>query len=775
MDDSPPPARSARAPLRVALLVGTVYFGLAALNAWPVPVQLRTHLPHDLGDPVVTLTLLQWNTETRVFTERWWNGVGFYPLPDTMTLSDPRLGLSLLGAPVSWATGSAVAMYNVLYILSFVLSGLAAHALVFALTRTHAAAFVAGCAFAFAPFRAAHLAHLELLASYWMPVALLALHRWIEDRRAAWLALYSVSLALQGLFCAYYLPMFAVLVGAWVLWFAAGRVSVRQLAVFAAASVAGAGAMLPLFLRYRAAHEALGFARGLGEIEVYSADLAGLWAIAPELRFWPAVAAKNAEGYLFPGVTIVLLVVMLALRTRAAAQQSRRLQRARVSLLGFSAIVAGIALVALAYGPLAIELGRFTLSVTELRKPLSLVIAGLAAYTLLHPRVIAAARARSLVTFYALAAILMFAFALGPNPTVNGVKFLYRAPYWWLMSLPGFDESLRAPARFGMLAALSLSTAAGLAWWRLMGRPGRTKAIMTVALAALVTAEGWTGPGATFPVPERIAWPARCAGVPRLELPISTIEGEAAAQYRAMLSGVRSVNGTTGFVPPYMQALIAAMDARDPDALTALAEHGPLCVVVSRTARQGGAVARWAVDHPLMERLRSRTEHRYYRLHPTRAAGQAYGLTQSAALAIADARGTRGEADLHAITDAHPGTAWTVLAPRSGTDALTLSLTCSAAVSGLAISQGAYAADFARQLAVEVSSDGGTWNLAWTGTLGGRAVRAAIGDGRMVTMTLPLEQRQVRHVRLRAIGDVEQPRWSIADLAVFGTCGEPGV
>jgi hypothetical protein len=134
-----------------------VYVLLGILNTWPLAQRIGSHLPHDLGDAVVSLTLLQWNTEVPLFTACWWNGVGFYPLEDTLTFSDARLGLTLAGWPVKWATGSAVAMHNTLFILSFALSGLAMHGLVFTLTRSHSASFVAGCAYAFAPVRAAHL------------------------------------------------------------------------------------------------------------------------------------------------------------------------------------------------------------------------------------------------------------------------------------------------------------------------------------------------------------------------------------------------------------------------------------------------------------------------------------------------------------------------------------------------------------------------------------------------------------------------------------------
>ena len=130
----------------------------------------------------------------------------------------------MVSTPLIWATGSATAGYNVIFILSYACSALAAHALVRRLTRSGAAGFVAGCAYGFAPFRAAHLAHLELLLAWWMPLALLAAHWWLDTRSRRALALLAVTVAAQGLFTAYYLPLLGLLLALWALWVTAGRV-----------------------------------------------------------------------------------------------------------------------------------------------------------------------------------------------------------------------------------------------------------------------------------------------------------------------------------------------------------------------------------------------------------------------------------------------------------------------------------------------------------------------------------------------------------------------
>ena len=68
--------------------------------------------------------------------------------------------------------------YNVAVLLSFPLCGIAAYALAFELTGRHDAAWLAGLAFAFSPYRANEFGHLQMLSYFWAPVALLALHRY---------------------------------------------------------------------------------------------------------------------------------------------------------------------------------------------------------------------------------------------------------------------------------------------------------------------------------------------------------------------------------------------------------------------------------------------------------------------------------------------------------------------------------------------------------------------------------------------------------------------
>src|SRR4030095_1397933 len=94
--------------------------------------------------------------------------------------------------------GSLLVSYNLTVLLSYPLCGLAMFVLVRRLTNNTAGGFLAGLAYAFAPYRASHLPHIQMLVSYGMPLALLGLHEYLESRRWRWLFLFGLSLLGEG-------------------------------------------------------------------------------------------------------------------------------------------------------------------------------------------------------------------------------------------------------------------------------------------------------------------------------------------------------------------------------------------------------------------------------------------------------------------------------------------------------------------------------------------------------------------------------------------------
>jgi hypothetical protein len=172
--------------------------GLTLVLLHPITSHFATQVPHDLGDPLLSTTLLWWNAHTTPLTARWWDGFFFAPATGTIAFSDHRLGES-----PDRVTDHLARRFTDCRLQHHAVADVPAVCDRCAragtrCNRRHDAAILAGLAFGFSPYRFAHIEHLELLAAYGMPIALLALHQSLEDRRARWPILFALALLLQA-------------------------------------------------------------------------------------------------------------------------------------------------------------------------------------------------------------------------------------------------------------------------------------------------------------------------------------------------------------------------------------------------------------------------------------------------------------------------------------------------------------------------------------------------------------------------------------------------
>ncbi len=629
-----------------------LYAALTALLVWPLLGAFTTHVPHDAGDPMLSTWTLWWNARVLPFSEQWWNGPFYYPAADTLTLSDHRVGLSLLATPIIRFGASPLTAYNALFVLGYLLSAVGAYALCYDLTRSRSAALTGGLVFGFNPFRAAHLSHLELLATWWLPLIVLSLHRWARTRKRAWLVVLATTLTLQAITGGYYFVFAGVLVGLWLIWFVPPafarlrRASSRPApsavprsetvsgeVSHAEAREAGSGryvelaaalatpvlAILPVLLRYREAHAAMGLSRSIGEIEDLSADLAGLLTVPePLLLPGPRLASwHHPEGDIFPGAVAVLLVVAAFWASRSVPRSPARYPRWRIALLVLSGLAAIVALLPPIVGPLAFGFGGLRVSVTDPYKPWTVAILLIGVWTLTTARVREAWRQRSPLAFYSLATVALWLFALGPTARVFGERILYKAPYAWLMELPGIGSELRAPARFAMVAALTLAVAAALAFQRLTaGRSARVRRLALAVVGFAIAAESWVYPFTIAPAPSPLEVPGV---VPReaviVELPMGAFE-DAAAMYRATIHGRPIVNGMSGYTPPLHLELGKALEKGDVRPIADLAVDRPVAIFAARGA--GDALAKALLEQTPAVLVATTARHQVLLLSPHR-------------------------------------------------------------------------------------------------------------------------------------------------------------
>lgn len=740
-----------------------LYGLLTVVLTWPLILHMADRVPNDLGDSLLNVFLLSWNAREIPFTERWWNLPQFYPIPGTMAFSEHLLGLSVIATPAILATGNGVLGYNLALFLSFPLCALAAHLLGYEIARRHDVGLIAGLAYGFSPYRMSHFAHVQVLSSYWMPLALLGLHLYLRRRDWRSLALFAGAWYMQALACGYYLFYLSVLVGLWILWFAVGRVRLQELARIAGVWALAGVALLPVALGYLKYQRMYGLKRWPDEIESFSGDVASLLSASGNLRLWGDLNVYyRAEAAFFPGFALVLFVLLgTAIAWSAAArQQLSRLRVARL-LLAVAVVFAAVAASPLLFGPWRVEIGgvRF-LSVTQAHKPFSVAVLFATIALALHPSIRAGWTRRSPLVFYALAAVVMWLFALGPSPTFMGEPLLYKAPYAWLLMLPGVD-GVRVPARFWALATLCLAVAGGLAAGHVAIRWPRLRIAVPTVFAVLLLIEAWPRPVPLHRPPD--FRPARTDARARLEVPLGTAS-DVAVLYRATQHRLPVFNGYSGYFAPHYGSLQDLLASRHPQVLDVVAAFGPVELVVDHHGDGSGAWRAFARAHPGAEVVFEGPDHTVYRL--VRAADPPTLPTlEGRPVPIAAIEASLYQDRVGFMQDGDLVSRWDTGGPQDPTNVVTIDVGEVRRLRGVELQIGGYVADFPRELSIEVSRDGDAWEPAWSGPTAMLAFVAALESPRTVPLRLPL-QHEGRFIRLRQTGQHPVFYWTIAELQV---------
>ena len=756
-----------RRPVRWAFLS---YVGLTLLLFWRLIPQIGSALPSDAGDPVLNTWILWWNTQAFPLSEQWWSAPAFFPVADTLAFSENLLGLFPISGPVQWLSGNPVLAYNVTFLLSFPLSGLAAFLLGRELTGRDDASWIAGLVYAFAPYRMDHFSQIQVLSWYWVPVILLALHRYIREGRTRWLVLFGVAYLFQGLVNGYLFLFVPVLVGLWVLWFVP---LVRQVRV--AGSIALAGALagivaLPVLLRYQAVHDRFGFERSLAEMSYFSGDLTAILSAPRHVALWGWMDAFHGpEAQLFPGLTVVCLLIFGAVRFRwpRAGAPPRWIRKLRVLFATVSGIFLLLIVSRLALGPWALTIFGTDVSVAQFDKPFSIAMLFLTALALVSPTVLAARARRSVLGFYLLAVIAMWILTWGPFPTIFERDLIEHAPYSWLRVIPGF-EGLRVPARFWMLGTACLAAAAGLVLARVLPAASRLRSLAVGLVACGVLADGWVVEMPVSPLPKTSTSLVESASGAVLELPLGWLYDDLEAMYRSIGHGRAVVNGYSGHTPAHYPALRLGLAAGDGGVLTMLSELGVREVLVNRTGDAEGVSLRFVSSYPGARLIHETPDESLYRLPvPPEAllpkhSGKVLPVVGLTANVNPDAVGNAIDGDLKSRWESGPQLNGHYLVADLGAQQM---------IRAIQLALGPFMADYPRDLQIAVSDDGIDWRLKWRGPTAARAIAAAIRSPVSVEIDIPCDRCQGRFVRLSQRGQDPVYYWSIAELRILGVDG----
>ena len=256
--------------------LSAVYLGLAAAMTWPLIARLAYGMPGGHGDPLLSCWYLQHNIDALCdFSFRsFYQGNILYPSRDVVAFSEPFIATTLLALPLYLLAGcDIVVTYNLLLIVSFALSGLSMHVLVYSMTRSHKAALLGGIVFAFAPARFAQVEHLHLVTAYWMALVLWASGRFMRRRDLLSAFLAALFFVLNALTSMFYMVALSVLLCVWGLlhsrvFLRCWREIVPRMLVAAAAAVV---CILAVLGPYVSAHSKMGLKRTLSQNAAYAA------------------------------------------------------------------------------------------------------------------------------------------------------------------------------------------------------------------------------------------------------------------------------------------------------------------------------------------------------------------------------------------------------------------------------------------------------------------------------------------------------------------------
>jgi hypothetical protein len=184
----------------ILTLAMTYPVGLSLSSAIPMDHQIKGWYPGD-GDPwhylwafwLFKRGLSMWPPQLL------WTDLIYYPIGFEMPFL-PGIGVILLLAGVLQSFFNLTQIYNLLWLLSFVLSGYAMYLLGRHLFQDRAIAFLAGCLFAFSSYRMVHATeHLPIImASPFIPLFVLAVIKASQDLTTRYCVLAAVSLAMTA-------------------------------------------------------------------------------------------------------------------------------------------------------------------------------------------------------------------------------------------------------------------------------------------------------------------------------------------------------------------------------------------------------------------------------------------------------------------------------------------------------------------------------------------------------------------------------------------------
>ena len=402
--------------------------------------------------------------------------------------------------------------------------------------------------------------------------------------------------------------------------------------------------------------------------------------------------------------------------------------------------------------------------------------------------------ARRVAVMYTLVAVVGVALALGPEPTVNGVRLMASGPYDWLRGIvPGLD-GLRVPRRAIIITFLALTVLAAFGvrflLERLPRRTGRGLALLLCGLAIIESESYRPVPLAAFETPPSLqaaqTWlrtspPGAVLSLPAIGHRQGGSESDLRAMYATLTHRHPVMNGVSGFFPPlywffyYSGALESFNDYDYGDVLRGLRALGVRYVIVQ-------------TDPALVDAAKGRATSRAIRRQPDQivTTRDFRGATvfelppwDGAPSASAPERPPMSRSGLTAATSHSPDeliyafdgdteTRWLSGRPQAGYESITIQLDNPTDVSHIRLTVGRFSfGDYPRHLIIESTANGQTWETLHSGRGFERLLLGAVPVDGVSFMDFPLPPNTSRLIRLRQTGSTPMFYWSFHEVELW--------
>jgi len=459
-----------------------LFLTLAIAFTWPLALHLDTAAA-DRGDPLLTAWILDWvdysltHAPLHLYSAPIYHP-GIYPL----AYSENLVGLAVLMLPLHLLGLSPLTIQNIALILGYAFSAYGMFVLARLITRHTLASIVAAIAFAFGSFMVAHVQHIQIVWSGWLPLTFAALFVYWRTPTTKHAALLCGAFVMNGLTNVYWLMFGGFMIVVTIAFLAVAdprRDRAFWMRLFASLVVAGV-ILTPFLIPYQIVARTYGAARTTGESRGGSASFID-W-LAPSSRnalYGPLADPQwhRDERELFPGLLVIFLAIVGLVerrplrppdsRERPAAESGRR----STMPLDIAIVVFGV-LTYLTTVQDRITIGHFSFAGSDV--PATITVALILAR--LYPRWKNSSRFNAEERAAGVWILVGFVASLGWNAFLHPFLFRVLTPF----------RATRTPARWAVIVYMGLAVWAAMGFVALMERTKRKRLVASIVIALAI-------------------------------------------------------------------------------------------------------------------------------------------------------------------------------------------------------------------------------------------------------------------------------------------------